>query len=289
MTLFLQTVLNGILLGGIYIVIAAGFSLVFGVLDIIDFAVGEWVMLGAFTAFFAQHYFHLDAFLLLPVVFVIYFAIGYLIQPLIFRVISTKGHLPMLMGLVFTFGLSTLIKGSALTFWGYDTHSLTSLLAGTALSQTLSIPALRVAAFAFAVVVTLAFIVFLYRTRTGLAIRAVAQDRDKAALMGVRVRSLASLVYGLYAGMTGMAGVLIGAIFSINAQMGAKYTTFAFFVVVLGGLGYVPGVLVAAVLLGLINTMTTVYLNPSYSFLVVFLVLFLVLIIQPKGILGRGT
>jgi len=285
--LFLQTVINGILLGGIYIVLAAGFSLVFGVLDIIDFAVGEWVMLGAFAAYFGQQYLHVDAFVFLPVVFVAFFALGYAIQPIIFRVVSTKTHLPMLMGLVFTFGLSTLMKGSALTAWGYNPRSLDTFLSDTSLA--LSIPGLRLFAFVFAVAATLLFIGFLYRTRTGLAIRAAAQDRDKAALMGVRVKDLASVVYGLYAGMTGMAGVLIGAIFSLSPQMGAKYTTFAFFVVVLGGLGYVPGVFVAAILLGLINTMTTVYFNASYSFLMVFLLLFLVLIIQPKGILGRGT
>ena len=289
MGLFLQTLIDGLLIGGLIIVIGVGFSLCFGVMHIIDFAVGEWVMLGAYTAFWMVRYFGRDPFVYLPVIFFLYMAIGYLIYPLIHRAVSGRRHNPALMGLVFTFGLASLIKGGALTAWGFHVRSVTTWLSGESLPLGFAvIPALRFAGFAFGVLATVAFMLFLKWSKIGVAIRAMAQDRIMAELLGVDTNRVSALVYAMYTGLTGMAGVLIGALFSIHAGMGLRYTTFAFFVVVLAGMGYVPGVIPAGFLLGLLQSLVTVYVSGRYTLLAVFLVLYGTLLARPRGLLGRG-
>jgi branched-chain amino acid transport system permease protein len=288
-SLLFQTLVNGLLVGGLYITFSIGFSLAFGVLDVVDFAVGEWVMLGAFAGIGAKSWFGIDPFLALPAVFVIFAAAGSLVAPLIYRVRSSTYARPALMALAFTFGLATLARGTMLTAVGFDPRTVhTGFANGTLSVVGLEIPGLRLAGFVFATVATGLFVGFLYFTRTGLAIRAVAQDKANAGLMGVNVKRISMLVYSIYAGLTGMAGVLIGAIYAVTAQVGPQYALLAFFVVVVAGLGSVLGVFVAGLLLGLIQAVVTVYIGPSYTLGIVFGVLFVILLVSPRGILGRG-
>jgi branched-chain amino acid transport system permease protein len=289
MELIVQTIVNGILIGGILITIAVGFSLAFGVMDIVDFAVGEWVMLGAFTGFWLNFYTHIDPLALLPVNMLIFGVVGYLLQPVLQKVISIKHRSAALMALVFTFGLSTLFRGSALTLWGYNSRNLTTFLSAKSVTIFgITLPAVRLSATLFAIIITLLFTVFLYKTKTGIAIRAAAENRPVAGLMGIDSKNIARLVYAIYAALTGMAGIFIGLIFSITADMGIKYTAFAFFVVVAGGLGSFTGAIAAGLLLGLISSFVTVYLGGSFVFLVLFFILYLILVFLPKGVLGKG-
>ena len=289
MELFLQMLIDGLLIGGLIIVVGIGFSLCFGVMHIVDFAVGEWVMLGAYTGFILARYFGHDPMIYLPLVFLIFCALGWAIYPLIYRAVSGKRHNPVLMGLVFTFGLSILAKGGALSVWGYHIQSITTWLSGKSLALgPLTIPALRLSGFLFGILITLLLMLFLYKTRLGITIRATAQDREMANLLGTDVRKVGALVYSLYAGVTGMSGILIGALFSIHAAMGVKYCTMAFFVVVLAGMGYVPGVIIAGLILGLLQSFVGVYIGGRYNLLALFMVMYGVLLITPKGILRRG-
>jgi branched-chain amino acid transport system permease protein len=193
------------------------------------------------------------------------------------------------MALAFTFGIATIARGSMLTAVGFDPRTVhTDFAAGTLSVIGLNIPWLRLTGFVFAVIATALFMGFLYLTRTGLAVRATAQHKEHAGLMGVDVKRISTLVYSLYAGLTGMAGVLIGAIYAVTAQIGPQYALLAFFVVVLAGLGSVVGVLVAGLILGVLQALVTIYVGPSYTLAVVFLVLFLTLLVSPRGILRRG-
>jgi branched-chain amino acid transport system permease protein len=289
MELFLQTLIDGLLIGGLIIVVSIGFSLCFGVMHIVDFAVGEWVMLGAYTGYLLVRYFGHDPMIYLPLIFLIFGGVGWIIYPLISRAVSGKRHNPVIMGLVFTFGLSILAKGAALSVWGYHIQSITTWLSGKSFSLDIAtVPALRFSGFMFGILVTVAFMVFLYKTRTGTTIRATAQDREMANLLGADVHKVGSIVYSLYAGITGMSGVLIGALFSIHAAMGAKYATLAFFVVVLAGMGYVPGVIIAAMILGLLQSFVGVYIGGRYNLVGLFMVMYGILLITPKGILKKG-
>ena len=289
MELALQTLVNGILIGGIFITIAAGFSVSYGVMDIVDFAVGEWIMLGAFAAFWINRYTHIDPLLLIPVVAVLFGIVGYFFQPVIQKVINIKHRSAALMGLAFTFGLSTLMKGSALTLWGFNNRNLITFLSEKKMTFLgITVPAIRAGATLFSVVVTLVFAYFLYRTRTGMMIRAAAENKAVAGLMGIDGHRIARLVYAIYAGLTGMSGIFIGSIFSVFPNMGATYTAYAFFVVVAGGMGSFSGAIAAGLLLGLIYSFVTVYVGGTYVLLTLFLILYMILVFFPKGILGKG-
>lgn len=294
MELLPQALIDGILLGGIYITIAIGFSLVYGVMHIIDFAVGEWIMLGAFLGLYLNTWSGLDPFLLLPLVFAAFFLIGYLLQPVIHRVLSGRQGNPLLMGLVFTFGLALMFRGIALTGFGFYSHSIPSAFSASSFFLErgdffLTIPGIRLAGLIYALVITLALHWLLKKTTFGLGVSALAQNRDAAALMGVNGKRTSSYVYGIYVGISAMTGVLIGSILSVSAQMGPQYTIVAFFVVVLAGMGYLAGVPWAAILLGLVQSFFLIYLDPGYTLLAVFAILFTILLVSPRGLFAKGV
>ncbi|MBX6341226.1 MAG: branched-chain amino acid ABC transporter permease, partial [Thermomicrobiaceae bacterium] len=285
MTLLAQTIANGLLIGGLYVALSIGFALAFGVLDVIDFAVGEWVMLGGFAGYFLWKWAGVDPFVLLPVVFVVFGAAGYLGAPRHKPVGCDIYARPALMALAFTFGIALIMRGGALTLWGFNTRSIAAGLGGLSVQfGPVSLPGLRLVSFAFALIAVALFLLVLYRTRFGLAVRAVAQNKQYASLMGVDVERVSAHVYALYAALTGMVGVLMAAIYSVTPEVGIRYTLFAFFVVVLAGLGSITGVLVAGLFLGLLEALVAVYVGGNYTFLVVFAVLYLVLVVSPQGI-----
>jgi branched-chain amino acid transport system permease protein len=287
--LLLQTLLNGLLIGGVIATFTIAFQLTFGVLHVIDFAVGGWVVLGGYLGYYVASTLGLDGFVAIPIAFVLFGAIGYLIGPILYNVRNSRTARPELMALALTFGLFTLLRGGMLTAWGFNTRNVQTFLSGESLAVgPLNVPMIRVAAALFALAIAGGLFLFLYRTRYGLAIRATAENRHYAALMGVNIRRLSANVYGLYAGITSMAGVLMGAVYSVNPEVGLRYTLFAFFVAVLAGLGSVGGALVAALLLGVVEALVSTYVGASYSMLAIFSILFVVLLVAPRGILGRG-
>jgi branched-chain amino acid transport system permease protein len=293
MELLPQVILDGILIGGIYITIAIGFSLVFGVMHIIDFAVGEWIMLGAFLGYYLNQWVGIDPFLLLPFVFFVFFGVGYLLQPVIQRVISGYRGNPLLMGLVFTFGVMLMIRGLGLTIFGFYSRSIPTVLASSSwLFESgdffLTVPFVRLAGLIFAAAITLGLYYMLKKTDFGTGVRALAQHRESAGLMGVNSRRTNCVIYGIYVGISAMTGVLICTIFSMTAMEGGRYTVLAFFIVVLAGMGYLPGIPWAALFLGLVQSFFIVYLSASYTLLAVFIILYIILLISPKGLFGRG-
>lgn len=294
MELLPQALMDGVMLGAIYIIIAVAFSLVYGVMHVIDFAVGEWIMFGAFAGYYLNRATHLDPFLLLPAVFVVFGALGYLLQPLIQRVLSGKRGNPLLMGLVFTFGLSLMFRGLAQTAFGFYSLSVPSRLSnGSFFFQRgdffLTISHVRLAGLVYAIVITVGLQYLLKHTDFGLGVRALAQHKDAAGLMGVNNKRTSAFVYAIYVGVSAMTGVLIGTILSVSAKMGPEYTIFAFFVVVLAGMGYLAGVPAAAFLLGIIQSIFLIYLDPGYTLLAVFGVLYLILLVSPTGLFRKGV
>lgn len=294
MELLPQALVDGLLLGGIYITIAIGFSLVYGVMHIIDFAVGEWIMLGAFLGLYLNKWTGLDPILLLPAVFVAFALVGYFMQPVIHRVLSGKQGNPLLMGLVFTFGLALMFRGMALTGFGFYSSSIPSAFSdGSFFFESgtffLTISSVRLAGLIYALVVTVALHWLLKKTNFGLGVRALAQNPAAASLMGVNGKRTSAFVYAIYVGVSAMTGVLIGCILSVSAQMGPDYTIVAFFVVVLAGMGYLAGVPWAAFLLGMVQSFFLIYLNPGYTLLAVFAILFSILLISPRGLFAKGV
>ncbi len=293
MELLPQALIDGIMLGAIYINIAIAFSLVYGVLHIIDFAVGEWIMLGAFTGYHLTLLTHVEPFLLLPVIFVIFAGLGLLLQPLIQRVLSGHRGNPTLMALVFTFGLALMVRGLAQTFFGFYSHSIPShFSAGSFFFQRgsffVTISSVRALGLVYAVVLTVLLNLMLRKTDFGLAIRALAMQKEAAGLMGVNAKRTNLFLFAIYVGVTAMTGVLIGVILSVASKMGPENSILAFFVVVLAGMGYLAGVPAAAFLLGIIQSIFLVYLDPGYTMMAVFGILYLILLVSPTGMFRRG-
>ncbi|WP_136592164.1 branched-chain amino acid ABC transporter permease [Salinigranum halophilum] len=288
--LLIQTVVNGLLLGGIYVTVGVGFSLAFGVLEVVDFAVGEYVMLGAIIGGLVAPMLGSEGVFVIPLVLVAFFVVGFLVQPLIHHVTTGDRPQPLLMGLVFTFGLATFFRGSVLTLLGPNNRDVpSSLLQGSLTVPGVGIfPYVRAATAVFGVVALVVFMYYLYNTKGGMAIRAIAEDRTNARLMGIKINRYQSIAYGSYAALTAAAGVFIGMVFTANPGMGLQYTAFAFFMVVLAGMGYLPGVILSGIVLGLAQSLTAVYASSQVVLLVLFALIYAVLLVSPAGILGKG-
>jgi branched-chain amino acid transport system permease protein len=287
MILFLQSLINGILLGGIYAACAAGFSLAFGVMGIVNLSHGDFVMLGAFVTYWLFVLLGWDPFLTLPLTLTILFFLGLFLQKLTLNRIAGA---PPIMSYLLTFGLHLVISSLALRAWTADYRTLNPAYAGLNFSLFgLILPYSRLATFALALVLISGLYLFLYRTEMGRAIRATSQDREMARLLGIRVFKIFAMTFAVSAAITGVAGSLVAQTFVVYPQMGLPFTVTAFCVVVLGGLGYVPGTLFGGLILGVFESLATTYLTAGLSLVLTFLLLLIMLIFRPGGVFGRGA
>jgi branched-chain amino acid transport system permease protein len=286
MLLFLQSLVNGLLLGGIYASCSAGFSLAFGVMGVVNLSHGDFVMLGAFFTYWLFALAGLDPFFTLPVTLVALFFLGFFLQRVaINRLVGG----PPIMSYLLTFGLHLMLANLALRVWTADYRTVQTSYSGLNLNILgVVLPYSRLATFALAMVVILGLYFLLYRTEIGRAIRATAQDREMARLMGVKIFRIYALTFGLAAGVTGLAGSLVSNTLVIYPQMGLPFTITAFCVVVLGGMGYIPGTLWGGMILGILESLTTTYLTAGISLALTFFLLLVMLIIRPGGIFGKG-
>ena len=286
MILFLQSLINGILLGGIYAACAAGFSLAFGVMGIVNLSHGDFVMLGAFVTYWLFVLVGWDPFLTLPITLAILFFLGFFLQKL---TLNRLTGVPPIMSYLLTFGLHLVLSGLALRTWTADYRTLNTVYTGLNLIVFgLVLPYSRVATFLFAMILILGLYFLLYRTEVGRAIRATAQDGEMARLMGVRIFRIYAFTFAVSVAITGLAGSLIAQTFVIYPQMGLPFTITAFCVVVLGGLGYVPGTLFGGLILGIFESLSTTYLTAGLSMALTFFLLLIMLLVRPGGIFGKG-
>jgi branched-chain amino acid transport system permease protein len=286
----LQAIINGVLLGGIYVCISIGLSFAFGVMHIINVAQGEFVMLGAFVSYWVCFYTGIDPIFTFPLTFCIFFAVGYFLQKfLVTRVMDA----PALMSLVLFFGLSIILSNMALMAWSPITRIVTTPLSGANIPiGEMSVPIVRLCAFFIALVSVYALFLFLRKTRMGLAIMATSEmigDKEAAMLMGINVKKIHAITLGLGTGTAAMAGALVSSIASISPTMGGIYTLFAFFITVLGGMGYLLGTLVGGITLGILQSFVITYYNINVVYFILFLILYLVLIFRPRGVFGKGV
>ncbi len=286
-TVLVQAIINGLLLGGVYAAYSAGFSLIFGVMGVVNLAHGELIMLGAFTSYWLFHFFNLDPYLSAPFAMVFLFSFGYLIQRFILNRVM---GLPHIMSYILTFGLHLMVANIAIKLWTHDFRSITTSYSGAnAAILGLNIPYARLITFVVALFVTWGLWFFLMKTETGRAIRATAQDKEVARLMGVDIRHIYAVTFGLGAAITGLSGAVISPFVIISPEMGLEYTIIAFCVVVLGGMGYIPGALIGGLTLGVAQSLAATYLNAGVSVALTFIILFVMLVIRPTGILGKGN
>jgi len=281
-----QALINGILLGGIYAVYSAGFSLIFGVMGVVNLAHGELVMVGAFITYWIFFLLKFDPFLTIPVSMAVLFILGYLLQRFIINRVIEE---PPIMSYLATFGIHLLMANIALLWWTADFRTVTTSYSGVNFSVGgIIIPYARLATFGIALVVVASLYYILQKTDIGRAIQATAQDKQMARLMGVNVGRVYAITFGLGASITGLSGSLVSTYFVIFPFMGLEYTIIAFCVVVLGGMGYIPGALIGGLILGILQSFAATFLTAGVSIALTFIILFLVLVLRPAGIVGKG-
>lgn len=283
--LYLQVLLNGLVLGGLFACIAAGFSLVWGVLNVINILHGSFIVLGAYAAWYGYGFWGIHPFLSVLLIAPLFFALGYAIQAgLLNRVIAA----PVLLTLTLTFGLDLMLSNAMLAAFKADFRKLVlDPPLGVLSVGNIVLPVDRLAAMGLALLLTLLLFLVLSRSRTGRAIVAVRMDREAASLMGVNVSRTYAITFGLGALMAGVAGPLIAMIFPISPLTGPVYLGKAFVVCVLGGLGSVPGAMVGGLVLGVVESFAALWFGPEHAVTVAFALLIAMLVFRPTGLLGR--
>jgi branched-chain amino acid transport system permease protein len=279
-----QVILNGVVLGAIYACLAVGFSLVWGVLNIINLMHGSLIVLGAYLAHIAFTQLGLHPLLSVPLVAAVMFVFGYLIQKLALNRVTGR---PVLVTLVLTFGLDLLLYNvMVLAFTATPRRILLDM--GRVEFGDIIIPVDRLSAMFLALLLTASLYALLRVSRLGRAIVAVRMDRDAATLMGIRVPHIYAITFGIGAAMAGAAGCLVAIVFPFSPALAQTFLGKAFVVCVLGGLGTVPGALAGGLALGMIESMFGVWLGPQNAAIIGFAALLLVLLLRPSGLAGRA-
>jgi branched-chain amino acid transport system permease protein len=281
----IQVIAGGLLLGAVYALFSSGLTLVWGMMNIVNFAHGDFVMLGMYVAFVVWTLFGAGPWAGAPIAVLVLATLGIVVYFGLIRDIM-KG--PMLAQILGTFGLALLLRYSVFWWFGANFLSLPeNLVGGTFEMWGLRIQASRLLAGAVALLVTLGLHFLLTRTSLGSKMLAVAEDSTAAQLMGIRPDAMQAIAWAIAAGATGLAGALIATFFYIVPTVGETLGIVAFVTVSLGGFGSVPGALIAGLLIGVIESLSAYLIGPIYKDMVVYALFLGFLWFRPQGLLGR--
>ncbi len=284
--LLLQTLLSGILFGLVYALVAIGLTLIFGVMDIVNFAHGEFLMFGMYAAFWAFALWGLDPIVTLPLTTLLLFAVGVAVYRLVIRRITDA---PMLSQIFATFGLMIFFRGLAQYLWKPDFRSVDhTIVAGKVAFAGLQFGLPQVVAAVGAVLTTAAVWAFLRFTRLGAALEATAADKEAAALMGIDAQKMFALAWGIGAACAGVAGALLATYYPIFPEVGSTFILVAFVLVALGGFGSVVGAFWAGILVGIVEVMGGFLWDPAYKMVLVLSLYLIVVWFRPQGLMGKA-
>jgi branched-chain amino acid transport system permease protein len=281
-------VVASLLLGGLYVTVSIGLNLVFGVMRVMNFAHGEFVMLAMYGVYWAYEAAGIDPYvaglLVVPLVFLVCVT---LLRPFVLWLVNS----PPLVQVFATLGLSIALQNLALVLWAGNFRSIQTTYSNVLVDvATTKIPLTRLVAFIVAFLVVVALHLFMKRSLFGKAVRATAQNRRTARLMGIDVERIYVLVFALGTAIAALAGVLLMPIYSVYPGVGFQLALIAFVVVVLGGLGSLPGAVLGGLLIGFVEVLSGYFIAPSMKQIVYFAVFILVLVTRPAGLLGqRGS
>jgi branched-chain amino acid transport system permease protein len=284
--IFFQTLVNGLFTGGTYALVSIGLTLIYGVMVIVNFAHGEFLTLGIYTAFWSFTLLGLDPYLSIPLAILLIGLLGALIQRgLVQHVLDA----PPLNQIILTVGVSTLIVGLIQFFFGAEPKAMhvsyeTQVL--TFFGLRLAIP--RLIAFVASISISIALFLFLQRTHLGKAIRAVSQSREAARLMGIDVNFIYMLTFGIGTAITGVAGVLLSPNNRMIPTMGQAYSVIAFVVVVLGTMGNFVGAFIGGLIIGVVETYAGFFLGGDVKIIASMMIFILILLFRPSGLFGKA-
>lgn len=282
----LQVAISGLLVGGVYALISIGLTLIFGVTRIINFAHGELLMLAMYATFWLFQLFALDPYIALAVVTPLLFLVGLIVHRIVIQPILDA---PPLMQIFATVGLSVALQNGALLLWKADYRTIQTTYS-TAVVEVgglfISLP--RLVAFLIAMAMAASLFLFLTKTPLGKAIRATAQDRKAAMLMGVDVHRVYLLSFGIGTACVGVAGALLMPVYYTFPTVGTYFVLTAFVVVVLGGMGSMVGAFLGGLIIGLVEAFSGFLIAPALKEAVYFILFILVLLLKPSGLFGMG-
>ena len=280
----LQNIINGLLLGGLYAGVALGFSLVWGVMNVINLAHGAFIMVGAYITFWIYYYFKLDPFLTIPFSMIFTFFLGFLIQKYVINLVVKA---QVFMVFILTFGIEIFLMNLTNLICTANFRSVTPSYAGMGFEiGGILIPYIRLGICLIALLLTYLLNLFLNKTKTGNAIKATSLDKEAAQMVGVNIGKIYTVTFGLSAALAGGAGSLMVMIVAISPYMGG-YTFKAALITCLGGLGSIPGVIAGGLVVGLAETMGSHFISPGYKEFIGFVLLIFILILRPEGIMGK--
>ncbi len=284
--ILLQVIVSGLLMGAVYALFSSGLTLIWGMMNVVNFAHGDFVMLGMYVAFFTFTLLGAGPLLSVPLAALVLAAVGALVYLGLIRHVM-RG--PMLAQILSTFGLALLLRYGA--FWAFSADFKTlpgNLVGGTFAVAGLRLEASRLLAGGVALLLTLGMHLMLTRTALGSRLLAVSEDRQAAMLVGIRPEPMQALTWALAGASTGIAGALIALFFYISPTVGESLTLIAFVTVTLGGFGSVPGALIAGLLIGVIEALSAFWAGAVYQDVVIFALFLGLLWVRPQGLLGRA-
>jgi branched-chain amino acid transport system permease protein len=283
--IFLQTVISGLLMGCIYALVAVGLCLIWGLMEIVNFAHGEMLMLGMFTAFWMFTLYHIDPLLSLPLCLLILFVIGIAVY---FIMIKKILKAPFLAQILATFGLGIFLRYLAQFLFSPDFRTIKEpILAGNINLGGIFIGVPQLVASIICIVTFILLYLFINKTEVGIALLATSEDREAASLMGINSDRMFALGWGIGAGCLGVAGALMANFYYIFPEVGAPFALIAYVAVALGGFGSIPGSFIAGIIIGLVEFLSGLFIAPSFKYSFVFLIYLLVVFIRPQGLWGR--
>jgi len=288
MEIFAQQLVNGLIVGGVYALIAVGLTIIFGLMDVVNFAHGEFYMLGGMVAFLLVQGVGANYFLCLVLSIAIVMAIGFLVEKALLKKLRDKKTEIVVTAALVTIGISIFFQNTGLLVFG----SVPRLIPSPFSPDPVRIgPILLGRMHLFAALVTLIVILFCHffikRTTMGMAMRATFQDKDVAALVGVHIDRVFSFTFMLGAGLAATAGALLGPIYIIYPNVGESVVLKAFVIVILGGMGNFLGAIFAALLLGVVESLGAAYMSVEYRDLIGFVMVLLILLFRPSGLFGK--
>lgn len=285
MNQIIQAVITGLLIGGVFGLFAMGLSLVFGVMKVINFAHGDFVMLAMYSSFFLYQWFHLDPLISLPITILILVLVGVVSYLLIFRRLVGMSDMPQFLGAI---GLSLFIQNTAQLAFSPASRTVT-----TAYSRYLSIGRVfinepQLIAFVVALALTGALALFLARSDMGKAMRATVDDSGMAQMLGINPQLIFVITFGLGAILAAISGAILVTYYPATPTVGSQFLILGFAAIVLGGIGNVMGSFVGGLLIGVVQQVSAVLISQDLQNATVFLIFILVLIVRPSGLFGRA-